>query len=217
MRAPQIRRILIAAAKTALAAFAAEQVAAQAPVPDFQTKVQPQDSSTPPEAEPEKPIDRERLLSELYQELKDADNAESAELVAEAIEKLWLQSGSDTVDLLMSRSIELVNAEDYDVALKLLDSVVTIAPNFAEGWSQRATVHFLKREYGESLQDLRHVLALEPRHFKAINGLGLIMQELGEKEKALKAFRSALKVHPWLEDAKQSVGELIRDVEGQGI
>lgn len=180
-------------------------------------KSEPQDSSTPPESPEESPIDRDRLLGELFQELKTSDSAETAEMVAEAIEKLWMQSGSDTVDLLMSRCIDLVNSEEYDTAMKILDSVVSIAPNYAEGWSQRATVHFLQRDYGSSLEDLRHVLAIEPRHFKAINGLGLIMQELGEKERALKAFRKALEVHPWLDDAKQSVLELVREVEGQGI
>lgn len=215
MRGHRIRGFLIAAGAALLwhTPFALAQGVVVPPT----VKVEPQDSSTQPEGTEERPIDRERLLVELYQELKSSDSAETAEMVAEAIEKLWLQSGSDTVDLLMSRSIDLVNAEDYDTALKILDSVVSIAPNYAEGWSQRATVHFLQRDYGNSLQDLRHVLALEPRHFKAINGLGLIMQEIGEKERALKAFRKALEVNPWLEDAKQAVLELTREVEGQGI
>lgn len=160
---------------------------------------------------------REAVLRDLFDRLRGAEDEENAELIAAAIEKIWLQSGSDTVDLLMSRVTQLMQKEELDVALNILDSVVEIAPDYAEGWNRRATVLFLKRDFRRSLDDLRHVLALEPRHFKAINGLGLIMQELGDKKAALKAFRQALRVYPRLSETKQIERELAREVEGQGI
>ncbi|MCG8561802.1 MAG: tetratricopeptide repeat protein [Hyphomicrobiales bacterium] len=160
---------------------------------------------------------RHQILTELYDSLRQASDEDSAELIANAIEKLWLRSGSDTVDLLMSRAIQMVNEEDLDIALKIFDSVVSLAPDYSEGWNQRATVYFLKKDYESSLNDLRRVLRLDPRHFKAISGLGLIMQELGDKESALRAFRHVLKVHPHLGVARRSVEELTREVEGQGI
>ena len=117
----------------------------------------------------------------------------------------------------MQRAIALVNTEDLDVALEILDEVVALAPDYSEGWNQRATVHFMKQDYDLSLGDLRNVLRLDPRHFKAINGLGLIMERLGDKPAALKAFRKVLEVYPQLGTTRRSVEELAHEVEGQGI
>ena len=160
---------------------------------------------------------RKEVLADLFERLRAAADEEDAELVAEAIEKIWRRSGSDTVDLLMARAGDMVRKEQLDVALDILDSVVEIAPDYPEGWNQRATVFFMKRDFRRSLDDLRRVLALEPRHFKAINGLGLIMQELGDKEAALQAFRQVLRIYPRSGDTRQLEQELAREVEGQGI
>lgn len=161
--------------------------------------------------------DRKQLLDELYQRLSKSPDKDSAEVVASAIERLWQRSGSDTVDLLMARAGKLMQEEDFDVALKLLNSIIELAPEYSEGWTRRAAVFFLKKDFGKSLEDLRHALALDPSHYKAIQGLALLMQELGDKESALKAFRALLKVHPHLDEALQAVQELSREVEGQGI
>lgn len=160
---------------------------------------------------------KKEVLSDLFKRLRDAQDAESAGVVAEAIGKIWLRSGSDTVDLLMNRASRMIQEKELEMALDILDSVVAIAPEYPEGWNRRATVLFLKRDFRRSLEDLRHVLSLEPRHFRAINGLGLIMQELGDKKAALKAFRHVLKVYPQLNDTRQIEKELAREVEGQGI
>lgn len=189
------------------------------PVQAVEPEPKPNATSIPPEKEESKTpeVDRGKLLGDLYRQLIEAKDEESAKLVADAIEKLWLSSGSDTVDLLMGRALKSVEEDDHDVALRILDAVVAIAPSYAEGWNQRATVFYLKRDYRRSLNDLRQVLALDPNHFKAINGLALIMQEFGDKKAALEALRRGLKVHPFLGGAKQSEKELSRDVEGQGI
>lgn len=170
-----------------------------------------------PKEEPDGTADRKELLGELYHRLGKTEDADSAGLVASAIEKLWQRSGSDTVDLLMNRVGVLMEGKDLDIALQLLNSVIEIAPDYSEGWNRRAAVFFVKKDFSKSLENLRHALALDPSHYKAIQGLGLIMQELGDKEAALKAFRRALSVHPHLEDARQSERELTREVEGQGI
>ncbi|MDH3580787.1 MAG: hypothetical protein OEM91_09210 [Hyphomicrobiales bacterium] len=166
----------------------------------------------------EKPqASKKELLSDLFSRLREAPDQDSAKLVAEAIDKIWMRSGSDTVDLLMTRALRMLREKDFEVAIDILDSVVAIAPQYPEGWNQRATVFFLKRDFRRSLDDLRHVLALEPRHFNALNGLGLIMQEIGDKKAALKAYRHVLKLYPQLSETRQLEQELAREVEGQGI
>lgn len=161
--------------------------------------------------------DREQLLETLYERLRQAGNEQNAEAVASAIEKLWARSGSDTVDLLMGRAGKMIEEKDLEVATAILDSIVKIAPDYAQAWNRRAAVHFRNGEYRESLEDLRHALALDPKHFNAINGLGMLMQELGDKKAALRAFREVLKVHPYLDEARRMERELSREVEGQGI
>ena len=160
---------------------------------------------------------KEQVLSNLYQQLANAQDKQNAEFISATIQRLWLKSGSETVDILMSRAVHMVQEKELDLALEILDAVVEIAPKYTEGWNQRATVHFLKRDYEDSLGDLRRVLAIEPRHYRAVNGLGLILQELGEKSAALKAYRRALQLNPFLSETKRSIKELRRDVEGQGI
>ncbi len=160
---------------------------------------------------------RKALLENLYERLEAAESTENAQLIAEAIEKLWMQSGSDTINLLIKRADQLVQKSDLDTAIRILDRVVHLAPQYSEGWNRRATVYFLQNKFEDSLGDIRRVLALDPRHFQAINGLGLIMRELGDKKAALKAYRKVLEVYPFLDSARQTEKELAREVEGQGI
>lgn len=160
---------------------------------------------------------KNKILHDLYDRLGKSTNPDEAKIVTSAIERLWLRSGSDTVDLLMVRTAKMMEAREFDVALDLLDSIIELSPEYPEAWARRAAVLFAKKDFRQSLESLRHALALDPSHYKAIEGLGLLMQELGDKEAALKAFRRVLKIHPHLEDAVQAVKELSREVEGQGI
>ena len=89
---------------------------------------------------------------------------------------LWLASGSDTCNLLMTRVKAAVDAENYNLAIRLLDAIIELRPKYVEAWNRRATVFFLKKDYGSAIADLRQVLKREPRHFGALSGLGSMMQ-----------------------------------------
>jgi tetratricopeptide (TPR) repeat protein len=166
---------------------------------------------------PEGAGDRAALLDELYAHLATAGSEEMAQLTSQAIEHIWLKSGSDTVNLLMERALKAVNEKKLDLALKLLDGVVDLAPDYAEGWNRRAYVLYTRNEFSRSLGDLRRVLALDPNHFKALDGLGQVLRELEQKRAALQVYRRLLEVHPYMSGAKSAVDELEREVEGQGI
>jgi tetratricopeptide (TPR) repeat protein len=166
---------------------------------------------------PKTPAEREKTLSDLYALLATADDEESAKAIADAIERVWVHSGSATIDLLMERSIKAMNEKKVDLALKLLDHVVELAPDFTEGWNRRAYVYFVQNDIERALGDLRRTLALDPHHFKALDGLAQILREIGQKKAALKAFKELLDVYPYWSGAKQAIEELEREVEGQGI
>jgi Tfp pilus assembly protein PilF len=166
---------------------------------------------------PKTPAEREKMLSDLYALLATAEDENGAKAVAEAIERVWQHSGSPTIDLLMERAMQAVAEEKLDLAIELLDHVVALAPDFTEGWNRRAYAYFVKNDVDHALGDLRRALALDPNHFKALEGLAQIMREMGEKKAALKAYRQLLSVHPYWPGAQQAIEELERDVDGQGI
>ena len=128
-----------------------------------------------------------------------------------------MQTPSDTAALLMSRAKAALDAKNADVALKLLDALIKLRPDYVEAWNRRATIYYLQNDYGRSLSDIEQVLSREPRHFGALAGLGMIMQELGDDKRALDAFRKALAVNPHLERVPDLVKALTEKVEGRDI
>jgi tetratricopeptide (TPR) repeat protein len=161
--------------------------------------------------------DRIKNLDFLFEALKIAPDADAAKLVESRIWALWLASGSDTADLLMTRVKAAADGKDLNLAIELLNAVIELRPDYVEAWNRRATIHFTNKDYGASLADIRQVLAREPRHFGALSGLGIIMQELGEEKLALEAFRRALAVNPHLQKIPDFVKSLTEKVEGRDI
>jgi tetratricopeptide (TPR) repeat protein len=156
-------------------------------------------------------------LDILFEALKIAPDAESAKAIEERIWSLWMVSGSDTCNLLMGRVKVAADGKDYDLAIKLLDAVIELKPGYAEAWNRRATVYYLQKDYGHALADIHEVLLREPRHFGALSGLGLILQEIGDDRHALEAYRKALAIDPHLENIGDVVKALREKVEGRDI
>ena len=161
--------------------------------------------------------DRAQNLDRLFEALKLAPDEESAKFVENRIWAIWMASASDTANLLMGRVKTAVDAQDLDLAIKLLNAIIDIKPDFTEAWNRRATVYYAKKEFGRALADIRQVLAREPRHFGALSGLGIILQEVGDEKHALDAFRRALAVHPHLERIPDLVKKLTDKIDGRDI
>ena len=159
----------------------------------------------------------EETLDGLFVRLAASEDEEEAKAVEFEIIKRFHQSGSDTTDLLMSWVSKAMDEEKLPLALDVLDRVVVIQPDYAEGWNKRATVNFMIGEFGRSIADIEKALALEPRHFGALSGLGLILKELGEDERALEAFEQALRIHPYLDNAKTMVKRLKDEMKNREI
>jgi tetratricopeptide (TPR) repeat protein len=211
---PGISGILLAALAAAAIGFAP----AQAQNPKLAPQQRPQ--KKPPEAPSKLPnvaADRTRGLDFLFGALKAAPDEASAKHVEARIWALWMQTPSDTAALLMVRAKAAMDAKKMDVAQKLLDAVVSLRPEYVEAWNRRATLYYLQNDYTRSLEDIEQVLSREPRHFGALAGLGMIMQELGDDKRALDAFRRALAVNPHLEKVPELVKMLTEKVEGRDI
>ncbi|MCA1425275.1 MULTISPECIES: tetratricopeptide repeat protein [unclassified Bradyrhizobium] len=171
-----------------------------------------------PEAPSKLPkVDRSKNLDFLFGALKAAPDEASAKHVEARIWAIWLQTPSDTAALLMSRAKTAVEGKKIDVAIKLLDSIIKLRPDYIEAWNRRATLYYMQNDYGRSLADIQQVLIREPRHFGALAGLGMIMQEVGDERRALEAYRKALAVNPHLEKIPDQVKALTEKVEGRDI
>jgi tetratricopeptide (TPR) repeat protein len=200
----------------------ASAIAAMTPVTALSQDLgtRPKQQKKLPEAPAKLPkagADKTRGLDFLFGALKAAPDEASAKHVEARIWAIWLQTPSDTTALLMTRAKAAIDAQNIDVAIKLLDAVVKLNPDYLEGWNRRATLYYLKNDYARSIQDIEQVLAREPRHFGALAGLGMIMQDLGEEKRALDAFRKALAVNPHLEKVPELVKTLTEKVEGRDI
>ena len=158
-----------------------------------------------------------RGLDFLFGALKAAPDDDSAKAIEDRIWAQWLASGSDTANLLMMRAKTAVESNDLDLAIRLLDAVIELRPKYVEARNRRATVFFLKKDYGSALIDLRKVLSLEPRHFGALAGLGMILQDIGDEKHALEAYRRAVEVYPRLKGMDERIKSLSEKVDGRDI
>lgn len=171
-------------------------------------------------ARPQSPEEEEALrvarLETLFERLGD-EESDTWERDQNEIWAIWTSSGSPSMDLLMARAMKAMELENFELALWFLNDLVRLAPDFAEAWNKRATVHFLRMDYGRSIADIQRTLALEPRHFGAISGLGMILERLGDKEGAMKAFRRGLEINPHMSGAREAVERLAPDVDGRPL
>jgi tetratricopeptide (TPR) repeat protein len=156
-------------------------------------------------------------LNELFATLKRSKSEAIANDLANSIREEWTVSGSATVDLLMQWAMQAMNRKDNGAAMDFLDQVVTLKPDFAEGWNRRATLHFNMNNYSKSMLDIEKTLQLEPRHFGALAGMGMIFLTLDKKEQALLAYQKALEIYPLMRDIQKTVGELEDQMAGSRI
>jgi len=212
VRFPFVRTLCLALVLGAAGlAPALAQSAPPAPPPGKEQKKLPEAPAKLPK------VDRSKNLDFLFGALKAAPDEASAKHVEARIWAIWIQTPSDTASLLMARAKTAVDAKKIEVAIKLLDAVIKLRPDYIEAWNRRATLYYMQNDYGRSLADIREVLIREPRHFGALAGLGMIMQEVGDEKRALEAYRKALAVNPHLEKIPEQVKALTEKVEGRDI
>ncbi|KPQ16531.1 MAG: Tetratricopeptide repeat/TPR repeat [Rhodobacteraceae bacterium HLUCCO18] len=139
------------------------------------------------------------------------------DVVEQQVYQAWSRSGSPSADYLLRRGRDALEDEDLDAAYDHLTALTDHAPDFAEGWNARATLFFQMGAYGPSMADIQRVLALEPRHFAALTGLGIMLEEMGELERALAAYRAAHAIHPHRPDIEEAIGRIEQELEGRTL
>lgn len=155
-------------------------------------------------------------LPELFDNLRDAQSPEASRDIETRIWQLWLEAPDEASYLLMSQVTEAMSTGQLKIALSLSNQLIDGAPEYSEAWNKRATIHYLMGNDDDSVADIRETLALEPKHFGAISGLGLIFMRQGNLEAALDAFEQVLVISPASSSAKLSI-ERVREELGREI
>jgi tetratricopeptide (TPR) repeat protein len=176
------------------------------------------ETTAAPDAGLEEPEpDSATRLEGLFESLKSTADPDAAKSAENDIIKIWLDSGSDTVDLLMTWTLAAMEEKNFGLALDYLDRIVAMKPDYAEGWNKRATVHFLVDDYPKAIADIERTLALEPRHFGALSGLGAIMRDIGDDDRAVVAYGLALEIDPHLDSVKDALKEIENENAGREL
>ncbi len=154
-------------------------------------------------------------LDGLFAQLRASKNATSARVIVERIWECWVHHDAPDIRALMDQGLRDIERHRYDEALKAFDEILERDPDFAEAWNKRATARYLAGHYAGSVRDIKRVLALEPRHFGALSGLGTIYLIIANDKGALNAFEAVLALNPHLDSVRRQV-ETLRDALGGG-
>lgn len=155
-------------------------------------------------------------LSRMMAELAVADAAR-AEQLAGQIRHLWDASGSASADFLLRRTRKAIEVSEMEAAVEHATALVDHAPEFAQGWAERARAYYALDLYGPALSDLEHVIALNPRHFDAVMGLAIMLDEIGKPEDAYEAYQQVQAIHPHQAGLTEALDRLAPLVRGQDL
>jgi tetratricopeptide (TPR) repeat protein len=181
------------------------------------TTAHPDDAHAPEAPAHEAEKTPERLAADLIDRLAKTEDADEAAGIVSALDQVRLRSGSDTSELLMARALQATQAKSYPLALSLLDAVVDLQPEWAEGWNKRATVRFLAGDYRGSMADVAQTLKRDPKHIGALAGMGAMLEEEGLKDQALRAYERGLEIAPAYRPMKDAVDRLKAALAGETL
>ncbi len=156
-------------------------------------------------------------LEDLFLRLKSATSVDEVFPVENLIWEIWVEHADASINRQMLTGIQQMSNNALPAALATFDRLVQEAPDFAEAWNKRATIHFMMGNYPASEADIVQTLRLEPFHFGALSGRGLVLLALGQYETARNAFSAALEVNPNMPSVKNNIEELNAYLRGSTI
>jgi len=166
-------------------------------------------SHLPPQAE------KAARLEDLFEKLKAEDDETSANLIAEEIWALWLDSGSASIDLVLRRATASDKKNDNELARRLYDHVTTLMPDYAEGWSRSGRLAFEQKDYDRAVVEITKALVIEPRHFYALWTMGNLLENLNRQDEALEVYRKAHEIYPAMKVINDRLGTMEDYLEGE--
>ena len=144
-------------------------------------------------------------LENLFITLSSSSDKQIIRSTENQIWEIWFAHPNSDVERLMQIGVQRMNNNRQSEAMIIFNRLVENFPNYAEAWNRRATLHYILGNYQESISDIEKVLSLEPRHFGALSGLGLVYLQLDQLSKAKRAFEDLIEVHPNSPNAKENL------------
>ena len=135
-------------------------------------------------------------LAELFRSLKSTESVSKASVFESKIWHIWMEHYDPEVESAMFEGVEAMKLQQFEQAFGYFSLLIKLAPDYAEGWNKRATVLYLMGRFKESEADVMRTLELEPRHFGALSGQGLIRIAIQDWTGAIYFLESALKINP---------------------
>ncbi len=143
-------------------------------------------------------------LIELFDKLYVTESNKEIYILTQDIWKIWDETNDPKIEADYYRGLEAMRMGDFVMSIDLFTRVIEKNPDFAEGWNKRATVYYILGQFDKSMIDINKTLLLEPRHFGAMDGMGLIFIQLQQYDKAMKIYDQMLEIFP------HSVGTLAK-------
>jgi len=156
-------------------------------------------------------------LDQLFELLQSTTNSVEAAAINQKIWQNWYQSDNKEIEELMNKGEVSMRVGLLKQAVEFYSRIIEIDPGFAEGWNRRATVYYMMGEYQLSTQDVVETLRLEPRHYGALSGQGMIYTQLKEAELALEFYQRALEVNPHMAGVERSIKAIKKQLQKQVI
>ena len=136
-------------------------------------------------------------LNNLFKKLNETENQDEIRNLISDIWNIWYEVDDPKVIEYFEKGIQAMNLRNYPLAIRFFNNLIEEDPNFAEGWNKRATVHFMLGNFDESMNDIIKTLELEPRHFGALDGMGLIFIHQGQFQEAIEVYDKMLEIFPF--------------------
>ena len=136
-------------------------------------------------------------LNNLFKKLNQTENQEEIRDLIANIWDIWYEVDDPKVIEYFEKGIQAIRIRNYPLAIRFFNNLIEEDPNFAEGWNKRATVHFMMGNFDQSMQDIIKTLELEPRHFGALDGMGLIFIHQGQFQQAIDVYDKMLEIFPF--------------------
>jgi tetratricopeptide (TPR) repeat protein len=156
-------------------------------------------------------------LDKLFATLKSSEDAVVQHETILTIWKIWYESDREDIEKLMEEGGEALRSGQLERAEQVFTKVIEISPEFSEGWNRRATVRYYRRDYTGSLDDIKRTLTLEPRHFGAIWGRGMILALQRDLTGSIRAFEQLLEINPYSQDAVRRIELLKKEIEKNSV
>ena len=162
--------------------------------------------------------ERELELNKLFNQLKNNSDASMAFEVEMKIWNIWSTHPSqENLTQLLANGSNLMTQHKLNKAYETFSKVISLDPNWAEGWNKRATVLYMLGRYEESQEDINEVLKLEKRHFGALSGQGLVQIELKNYERAINSYKEVQKIYPSMQSPKIMIPQLKELIKSESI